>query len=163
MTRTGRIGLAIVTACMVVVGGYFILRAPVAGVGPLPVSVTTPTVPPMATTVLVMPTDLSTAPQPNALPSSSPPTITYAIGGSGTAMVTYIVGPGLSEEQHNVTLPWSVTLTADQLPQTPIIGAMHQTGVGTISCTVTGSDGSTIIAHATSSGAYANVQCTPSL
>jgi hypothetical protein len=114
----------------------------------------------------VMPTTPATdAPTGAPTPTPVPTTIVYSIDGSGTAMVTYLVGSGFSEEQHIVTLPWSATLTDDQMPRMPIVGAQHTTGGGTIACTITRSGAlnptGSAIAHAESTGPYAVVQCAP--
>lgn len=100
----------------------------------------------------------TTTPAPTPVPTPMPPALVYQIGGAGTAVVTYFVGPGLSEEQQTVSLPWQ--LAPDDPPQIATINAQHRSGGdGPITCTIT--EYGNVVATAQSSGAYALVQCVP--
>ena len=98
----------------------------------------------------------SATPAPTPVPTPSPPALVYAVGGSGTALVTYFV-TGFSEQQERVTLPWSKVL--DAAPPTPVVNAQHTSGGGPITCSITRNGNE--IAHAQSTGEYAVVQCVP--
>ena len=102
------------------------------------------------------------SPTPPPTPTPAPPDFVYEIDGTGTATVTYFIGPGSSEQQEaNVTLPWMKQFHYWEEPQTPVLSAQHTSaGSAPISCTILSQGG--VIAHAESNGQYAVVQCSPS-
>jgi hypothetical protein len=88
------------------------------------------------------------------------PALLYQVTGVGSATVTYFVGS--SEEQQEVTLPWSLGLTDAQLPGTAVLSAQLQ-GTGSISCAIIHAPGTANAwtgGQAQSSGAYVVVTCT---
>lgn len=88
-------------------------------------------------------------------PPPPPPPLTYELNGSGSALVTYGVGPGFNQQQENVTLPWSSSPTP---PQFPSLVAQLQ-GSGEINCRILRNG--VEVANATSSGQYVVVTCAP--
>ena len=89
-------------------------------------------------------------------------TITYSVTGDGPADITYDTftsGNTGSEQANGATLPWTKTLTAKGFFSIYSLGAQLNSGT-TISCSIT-LDGKVISNH-TSTGQYANVDCSGS-
>ena len=89
-------------------------------------------------------------------------TITYSVTGDGPADITYDTftsGNTGSEQANGATLPWTKTLTAKGFFSIYSLGAQLNSGT-TISFSIT-LDGKVISNH-TSTGQYANVDCSGS-
>jgi hypothetical protein len=109
---------------------------------------TTTTAPPTTTTTTAPPTTTTTAP---------PSVLVYEVGGSGSALVTYMIA-GFSQEQHEVTLPWRHEIPEAEAPEIPTLVAQLQ-GSGEITCRISWSAGTAPVAEAASSGDYVVVTC----
>jgi Mycobacterium membrane protein len=89
-------------------------------------------------------------------------TITYSVTGDGPADITYDTftnGNAGSEQANGASLPWTKTLTAKGIFSVYSLGAQITSG-STVSCSIT-LDGKVISSH-TSTGQYANVECSGS-
>ena len=121
----------------------------------LPAPSSTPVPPPTASTTSVPPEQTTSAPTTPAAvlpPTSSPPAgprqVTYTVTGTKApgdiVSVTYIDASGRRRTQHNVYLPWSMTVTPISQSDVGSVEASSLFRVSRLNCSITTSDGAVL-------------------
>jgi Mycobacterium membrane protein len=114
-----------------------------------------PSPPPPATTTAAPPPATSTAAAPPPPPATTTPTgprqVTYSVTGSKAPgdiiSVTYVDASGRSRTQHNVYIPWSMTVTPISTSDVGSVQASSLFRVSRLNCSITTSDGTVLSAN----------------
>jgi len=124
------------------------------------VTVTPPPPPPPAPTSAAPPAPTSAAPPPATSPAAAPPPpattttpagprqVTYSVTGTKAPgdiiSVTYVDASGRSRTQHNVYIPWSMTVTPISTSDVGSVQASSLFRVSRLNCSITTSDGAVL-------------------
>jgi Mycobacterium membrane protein len=109
---------------------------------PPPPATTTPAPPPATTSAAAAP------PPPPATTPAGPRQVTYSVTGTKAPgdiiSVTYVDASGRSRTQHNVYIPWSMTVTPISNSDVGSVQASSLFRVSRLNCTITTSDGTVL-------------------
>ncbi|WP_099319244.1 MmpS family transport accessory protein [Mycobacterium ostraviense] len=109
---------------------------------PPPPPVTTPAAPPPATTTAAAP------PPPTTTTLAGPRQVTYSVTGTKAPgdiiSVTYVDASGRRRTQHNVYIPWSMTVTPISQSDVGSVEASSLFRVSKLNCSITTSDGTVL-------------------
>jgi len=118
---------------------------PTASAAP-PATITGPPPPPVTTTAAIAP------PIPTTTTQSGPRQVTYTVTGSKAPgdiiTVTYVDASGRRRTQHNVYIPWSMTVTPISQSDVGSVEASSLFRVSRLNCSITTSDGAVLSANA---------------
>ncbi len=110
---------------------------------PPPPPATTSAAPPPATT-----TTAAAAPPPTATTPAGPRQVTYSVTGTKAPgdiiSVTYVDASGRRRTQHNVYIPWSMTVTPISQSDVGSVEASSLFRVSKLNCSITTSDGTVL-------------------
>jgi Mycobacterium membrane protein len=109
---------------------------------PPPPATTTPAPPPATTSAAAAP------PPPPATTPAGPRQVTYSVTGTKAPgdiiSVTYVDASGRSRTQHNVYIPWSITVTPISNSDVGSVQASSLFRVSRLNCSITTSDGAVL-------------------
>jgi len=112
---------------------------------PPPPPATTAAPPPVTTTAAVAPPPTTTTP-------TGPRQVTYSVTGTKAPgdiiSVTYVDASGRSRTQHNVYIPWSMTVTPISNSDVGSVQASSLFRVSRLNCSITTSDGAVLASNA---------------
>lgn len=114
------------------------------------VTVTPPPPPPPATTTAPPPATTTTAaaPPPTTTTPTGPRQVTYSVTGTKAPgdiiSVTYVDAAGRRRTQHNVYIPWSMTVTPISQSDVGSVEASSLFRVSKLNCSITTSDGTVL-------------------
>lgn len=114
------------------------------------VTVTPPPPPPPATTTALPPATTTTAaaPPPTTTTPTGPRQVTYSVTGTKAPgdiiSVTYVDAAGRRRTQHNVYIPWSMTVTPISQSDVGSVEASSLFRVSKLNCSITTSDGTVL-------------------
>ncbi|MEE6177786.1 MmpS family transport accessory protein [Mycobacterium sp. 050134] len=114
-----------------------------------------PPPPPATTTAAPPPVTTTAAPPPTTTTPAGPRQVTYSVTGTKAPgdiiSVTYVDASGRRRTQHNVYIPWSITVTPISQSDVGSVEASSLFRVSKLNCSITTSDG-TVLSSNTNDG-----------
>jgi hypothetical protein len=115
---------------------------------PPPPPATTTAAPPPVTTPAAPPTTTAAAAPPPTTTPTGPRQVTYSVTGSKAPgdiiSVTYVDASGRRRTQHNVYIPWSMTVTPISQSDVGSVEAQSLFRISRLNCSITTSDGTVL-------------------